>query len=72
LVLGRIVRHGVVEGRLNAECCIAERWQIDPESRHITQNIYLREVVKADDGTYINKEVQTFEKQGDPRLAADK
>ena len=43
---------------------------IDPESRHITQNIYLREVTKADDGTYYNKEVQTFEKQGDPGLAA--
>ncbi|NVD39908.1 ABC transporter substrate-binding protein [Ensifer sp. HO-A22] len=45
---------------------------IDPESRHITQNIYLREVAKADDGTYYNKEVQTFEKQGDPGLAAVK
>ncbi|MGC4025080.1 MAG: ABC transporter substrate-binding protein [Mesorhizobium sp.] len=45
---------------------------IDPESRHITQNIYLREVTKADDGTYYNKEIQTFEKQGDPGLAAMK
>jgi branched-chain amino acid transport system substrate-binding protein len=45
---------------------------IDPASRHITQNIYLREVAKADDGTYYNKEVQTFEKQGDPGLAAAK
>ncbi|MCL6652823.1 ABC transporter substrate-binding protein [Agrobacterium rubi] len=45
---------------------------IDPESRHITQNIYLREVTKADDGTYFNKEIQTFEKQGDPGLAAAK
>ncbi|AYM60223.1 ABC transporter, substrate binding protein (branched amino acid) [Agrobacterium sp. ATCC 31749] len=45
---------------------------IDPESRHITQNIYLREVAKADDGTYYNKEIQTFEKQGDPGLAAAK
>ena len=43
---------------------------IDPESRHLTQNIYLREVAKADDGTYYNKEVQTFENQGDPGLAA--
>lgn len=43
---------------------------IDPESRHITQNIYLREVAKADDGTYYNKEIQTFEQQGDPGLAA--
>ncbi len=43
---------------------------IDPESRHITQNIYLREVAKDDDGKFINKEIQTFEKQGDPGLAA--
>ncbi len=45
---------------------------IDAESRHITQNIYLREVAKGDDGKYYNKEVQTFEKQGDPGLAAVK
>ena len=45
---------------------------IDPESRHITQNIYLREVAKGDDGKYYNKEIQTFEKQGDPGLAAAK
>ncbi|ODT07289.1 MAG: amino acid-binding protein [Mesorhizobium sp. SCN 65-20] len=45
---------------------------IDPESRHITQNIYLREVAKAEDGTYYNKEIATFEKQGDPGLAAAK
>ncbi|MBP1884015.1 ABC transporter substrate-binding protein [Sinorhizobium mexicanum] len=43
---------------------------IDPESRHIIQNIYLREVAKAADGSYYNKEIQTFEKQGDPGLAA--
>ncbi|MGV1791950.1 ABC transporter substrate-binding protein [Rhizobium sp. A37_96] len=45
---------------------------IDPESRHITQNIYLREVAKGVDGKYYNKEIQTFEKQGDPGLAAAK
>jgi branched-chain amino acid transport system substrate-binding protein len=45
---------------------------IDPQSRHITQNIYLREVAKAEDGSYYNKEIQTFEKQGDPGLAAAK
>lgn len=42
---------------------------IDPESRHITQNIYLREVAKAEDGSYFNREIQTFENQGDPGLA---
>lgn len=41
---------------------------IDPQTRHITQNIYLREVAKADDGTFYNKEIETFEKQGDPGL----
>ena len=45
---------------------------IDAESRHITQNIYLREVTKAEDGSYFNKEIQTFENQGDPGLAAAK
>jgi branched-chain amino acid transport system substrate-binding protein len=45
---------------------------IDPESRHITQNIYLREVVKAEDGTYGNKEIQTFANMPDPGLAAGK
>ena len=45
---------------------------IDPESRHITQNIYLHEVAKAGDGSYYNKEIATFEKQGDPGLAASK
>ncbi|MFA1626307.1 ABC transporter substrate-binding protein [Rhizobium mongolense] len=45
---------------------------IDPESRHITENIYLREVARDADGKYINKEIQTFEKQGDPGLAATK
>ncbi|MDE1157402.1 MAG: ABC transporter substrate-binding protein [Neorhizobium sp.] len=43
---------------------------IDPDSRHITQNIYLREVAKDAGGKYYNKEIQTFEKQGDPGLAA--
>ncbi|RWM28939.1 ABC transporter substrate-binding protein [Mesorhizobium sp.] len=45
---------------------------IDPESRHITQNIYLREVAKAEDGTYYNKEIQTFPNMTDPGLAAAK
>lgn len=45
---------------------------IDPESRHITQNIYLREVAKDSAGKFYNKEIQPFEKQGDPGLAAAK
>ncbi|MEP7452355.1 ABC transporter substrate-binding protein [Phyllobacterium sp. SB3] len=46
--------------------------EIDASSRHITQNIYLREVAKHEDGTFYNKEIKTFEKQGDPGLAAVK
>lgn len=46
--------------------------EIDANTRHITQNIYLREVAKREDGTLYNKEIKTFEKQGDPGLAAMK
>lgn len=45
---------------------------IDAASRHITQNIYLREVAKAADGTYYNKEIETFPNMTDPGLAAAK
>jgi branched-chain amino acid transport system substrate-binding protein len=38
---------------------------INPENRHLTQNIYLREVTKEGD-TYLNKEIETFADQGDP------
>jgi branched-chain amino acid transport system substrate-binding protein len=37
---------------------------IDPETRHIRQNIYLREVTKQD-GKLINKEIETFDAQPD-------
>jgi branched-chain amino acid transport system substrate-binding protein len=37
---------------------------IDPNTRHITQDIYLREVVKQD-GKFENKEIQTFNAQPD-------
>ena len=33
---------------------------IDPETRHLTQNIYLREVAKDAAGKSYNKEIQTF------------
>ncbi|MFL5025301.1 MAG: ABC transporter substrate-binding protein [Microvirga sp.] len=42
---------------------------IDAETRHITENIYLREVVKGPDGKTTNKEIQTFPNQKDPGLA---
>jgi branched-chain amino acid transport system substrate-binding protein len=45
---------------------------IDKDTRHITQNIYLREVAKADNGTYYNHEIQTFDNQTDPGMAQPK
>ncbi|ABD06975.1 Extracellular ligand-binding receptor [Rhodopseudomonas palustris HaA2] len=41
---------------------------IDPETRHITQNVYLREVEKVD-GKLINRELETFKAQPDWGLA---
>jgi branched-chain amino acid transport system substrate-binding protein len=43
---------------------------IDAETRHITENIYLREVAKDANGRSYNKEIQTFPNQKDPGLAA--
>ena len=43
--------------------------RIDPETRHITQTIYLREVAKDASGRWINKEIQSFPEQKDPGLA---
>jgi branched-chain amino acid transport system substrate-binding protein len=42
--------------------------KIDAETRHMTQNIYLREVAKDEAGKWINKEIRTFENQDDPGL----
>jgi branched-chain amino acid transport system substrate-binding protein len=41
---------------------------IDPETRHIRQNVYLREVAKQD-GKLVNKEIQTFDAQPDWALS---
>ncbi len=41
---------------------------IDPETRHIRQNIYVREVKKVD-GKLINQEIQTFDAQPDWALS---
>lgn len=42
---------------------------LDPVTRHITQNIYLREVAQQD-GVWINREIATFAAQGDPGWVA--
>jgi len=39
---------------------------IDANTRQLTQNIYLREVAKAANGSFMNKEIQTFPNQIDP------
>lgn len=41
---------------------------IDPDTRHIRQNVYLREIAKQD-GKPINKEIQTFDAQPDWALS---
>jgi branched-chain amino acid transport system substrate-binding protein len=41
---------------------------IDPDTRHIRQNVYLREVAKQD-GKLVNKETQTFDAQPDWALS---
>jgi branched-chain amino acid transport system substrate-binding protein len=41
---------------------------IDPDTRHIRQNVYLREVAKQN-GKLVNKEIQTFEAQPDWALS---
>lgn len=41
--------------------------RIDPKTRHIVQNVYLREVKKTD-GVLVNKEVQSFGPQSDHGL----
>jgi branched-chain amino acid transport system substrate-binding protein len=41
--------------------------KIDPETRHLTQTIYLRQVDEAG-GKLINREIQSFPSQGDPGL----
>jgi branched-chain amino acid transport system substrate-binding protein len=43
---------------------------IDADSRHMTQNIYLRKVEKDANGKWINREIRTFENQDDPGLRA--
>ncbi len=44
--------------------------KIDPETRHITQTIYLRQVDEVG-GKLINREIQSFPNQPDPGLAAN-
>jgi branched-chain amino acid transport system substrate-binding protein len=43
---------------------------IDPETRDIIQNIYIREVKRGDDGELYNVELETFENVKDPVKAA--
>ena len=39
--------------------------RIDPESRHIIQNVYIRKVEKDANGKLIHKEFKTYEQQPD-------
>lgn len=44
---------------------------IDPETRHITQNVYIREVAKTEDGRLINREFETIEAVPDLGLTSN-
>jgi len=79
---GMYVIHKMIEatgGKRDGDKAIAAaktlRWEsprgpvsIDANTRHITQNVYLRVVEKGDGGILINKEVQTFPAQVDHGL----
>ena len=79
---GMYVIHKMIEatgGKRDGEKAIAAakalKWEsprgpvsIDPNTRHITQNVYLRVVEKGAGGLLINKEVQTFPAQVDHGL----
>ena len=79
---GMYVIHKMIEatgGKRDGDKAIAAakalKWEsprgpvsIDPNTRHITQNVYLRVVEKGAGGLLINKEVQTFPAQVDHGL----
>ena len=79
---GMYVIHKMIEatgGKRDGDKAMAAaktlRWEsprgpvsIDPNTRHITQNVYLRVVEKGAGGLLINKEVQTFPAQVDHGL----
>ncbi|MDB5911947.1 MAG: branched-chain amino acid transporter substrate-binding protein [Ramlibacter sp.] len=79
---GMYVIHKMIEatgGKRDGDKAIAAaktlKWEsprgpvsIDPNSRHIVQNVYLREVVKGPGGLLVNKETQNFGPHGDHGL----
>ena len=72
----RMVEAAGNDGRAAVEAIKGASWEsprgpvsIDPDTRHITQNVYLRKVAKTEDGMYINKEFQTIEAVPDLGLA---
>lgn len=79
---GMYVIHKMIEatgGKRDGDKAMAAaktlRWEsprgpvsIDPNTRHITQNVYLRTVEKGPGGLLVNKEVQSFGPQADHGL----
>jgi branched-chain amino acid transport system substrate-binding protein len=64
----RMVEAAGADGPAAIEAIKGQAWEsprgpvsIDPDTRHITQNVYLRRVAKTEDGRYINEEFQTIE-----------
>lgn len=79
---GMLVIHKMIEatgGKRDGDKAMAAakalKWEsprgpvlIDPKTRHITQNVYLRTVEKGQGGLLVNKEVQNFGPQADHGL----
>ena len=78
-VLYEMIKEAGAEGGAKAiEAVKGMKWesprgpvQIDPITRHVTQNVYIRRVEKGPDGKLINKEFKTYEAQPDWGLVSD-
>jgi len=72
-VLYQMIKAAGAEGGMKAvEAVKGMKWesprgpvQIDPVTRHVTQNVYIRRVERGPDGKLINKEFKTYEAQPD-------
>jgi branched-chain amino acid transport system substrate-binding protein len=63
---------GKIDGQKELDAAKGMKWQsprgpvsIDPDTREMVQNVYIREVVK-ENGKLFNKIVHTFENQKEP------
>ncbi|WP_127903164.1 ABC transporter substrate-binding protein [Solirhodobacter olei] len=66
-VLYRMIEAGGRDGAKGMKAVIGASWEsprgpltLDPRTRTVTQNMYIREIAKAPDGTLENKEIETI------------